>query len=75
MTRALLLALLALSLPLAAEPLTQADHRIIMAFAQAIGVPTIDGPSSVKYEEMNLMPDRMLRYFPEQITRIPTNRG
>lgn len=38
-------------------------------------LPTIDGPTSVTYQEMNMLPDRMLRYFPEQITRLPTTRG
>jgi phage gp36-like protein len=39
-------------------------------------LPTINGPTSVKYEEMNLVTERMgVRYFPEQLTRLPTTRG
>jgi phage gp36-like protein len=38
-------------------------------------LPTINGPTSIKYEELNLLPDRMRRYFPEQLTRLPSTRG
>lgn len=38
--------------------------------------PTIDGPRSVDYERMNGIVDQMShRYFPNRISRLPTNRG
>jgi len=37
--------------------------------------PTVDGPSSVDYRSLNMMPDRMARYFPSRKQRLPITRG
>ena len=38
------------------------------------GMPTIDGPTSLEYEDLQLMPDRLPRFFPPQDQRIPIHR-
>jgi phage gp36-like protein len=38
-------------------------------------LPTVDGPTSVDCARINLLPDRMPRYFPTQVQRLPTTRG
>jgi phage gp36-like protein len=38
-------------------------------------LPTVDGPTSVDCARINLLPDRMTRYFPTQVQRLPTTRG
>jgi phage gp36-like protein len=38
-------------------------------------LPTIGGPTSVKAEELNTLGQRMVRYFPEEVSRLPTTRG
>lgn len=39
-------------------------------------LPTISGPTTAKYDELRLLPDRMVtRYFPEQANRLPTTRS
>jgi phage gp36-like protein len=38
-------------------------------------LPTIGGPTSVKAEELNTLGQRMTRYFPEEVSRLPLTRG
>lgn len=35
------------------------------------GTPTVDGPSTAKMDELNLLPSRMSRYFPNMEQRLP----
>jgi len=38
------------------------------------GLPTIDGPRAVDYQRLNLLPDRMRRYYPQRGGRLPLGR-
>lgn len=38
-------------------------------------LPTINGPTVLGYETLNLMPDRMVRHFATRAQRLPLNRG
>lgn len=37
--------------------------------------PTVNGPTSVKLRELNMVTERMNRYFPTSDTRVPLTRG
>ena len=39
------------------------------------GNPTIDGPTSVDYDRMNLVVDQSRNYYPNRAGRLPTDRG
>ncbi|MCP4539915.1 MAG: hypothetical protein GY832_22475 [Chloroflexi bacterium] len=39
------------------------------------GLPTIDGPSAVTYDRLNLIPDRTQNFYPHRGTRLPLGRG
>lgn len=39
------------------------------------GLPTIDGPTAVEYANLNLMPDRVQRFYPSRSSRLPFGRG
>lgn len=41
----------------------------------AAGRPSIDGPSSADYDKLNLLPDRVRRYYPQRAGRLPIGRG
>lgn len=41
----------------------------------AAGLPTIDGPTTIDYQRLNLIPDRITRYFPARARRLPTDRA
>lgn len=43
--------------------------------AKDAGLPTIDGPTTVQYETMNLIPDRTKNFYPSRKSRLPTNRN
>jgi len=36
--------------------------------------PTIDGPSAVDYERMNLIPERTRNFYPSRSSRLPSDR-
>jgi phage gp36-like protein len=37
-------------------------------------LPDTDGPTALEYETLNLLPEQMIRYFPNRALRIPTDR-
>lgn len=39
------------------------------------GLPTIDGPTAIDYQRLNLLPDRTLHYYPARANRLPLGRG
>lgn len=39
------------------------------------GLPTIDGPEAVDYEEMNLITDRTHHFYPSRASRLPIGRA
>jgi phage gp36-like protein len=39
------------------------------------GLPTIDGPTAVDYERLNLIPDRIRNYYPSRARRLPIGRA
>lgn len=39
------------------------------------GKPTIDGPTTVDYTRLQLIPDRTNNFYPARATRLPTGRG
>ena len=38
------------------------------------GKPTVDGPSSIDYRRLNMIPDRTQRYYPHHKQRLPLGR-
>lgn len=38
------------------------------------GTPSVDGPTTVDYARLNLLPDRIKHFFPSRGSRLPTNR-
>ena len=38
-------------------------------------VTDVDGPTTVKYTDMNLIPDRTRHFYPHRGTRLPLSRG
>ncbi len=42
--------------------------------AKSAGLPTTDGPRTVDYDRMNLLPDRTRNFFPSRGSRLATNR-
>jgi hypothetical protein len=42
---------------------------------QAAGLPTVDGPTSLGYQRLNLLPSRTKNYFPSVAQRLPLGRG
>jgi hypothetical protein len=42
---------------------------------RAAGLPTIDGPTAVGYQNLNLLPSRTRNYFPSVAQRLPLGRG
>jgi hypothetical protein len=43
--------------------------------ARTSGKPTIDGPSSVDYDRLNMIPERAHGFYPRRATRLPIGRG
>ncbi len=41
---------------------------------RAAGLPSIDGPSAVDYQRLNLLPDRTRNFYPHRQTRLPLGR-
>ena len=39
------------------------------------GTPSVGGPTALQYDDLNLLPERMPRFFPGSETRIPKSRG
>ena len=42
---------------------------------RAAGLPTIDGPTALDYNSLNLLPSRTRNYFPSVAQRLPLGRG
>lgn len=40
----------------------------------AAGLPTIDGPTAVDYQNLNLLPDRTRNFYPNRKQRLPLGR-
>lgn len=39
------------------------------------GLPTVDGPTAIDYQNLNLLPDRIKNYYPARARRLPIGRG
>ncbi len=39
------------------------------------GLPSVDGPSAIEYQRLNLIPDRTRNYYPSRVSSIPLGRG
>lgn len=39
------------------------------------GQPTIDGPTAVTYDRLNMLPDRTNNFYPGRASRLPIGRG
>lgn len=57
------------------EKLRTGENVFNLAAQQNASLPTINGPTSVDYARLNLIPDRVPRYFPSRSSRLPTDRG
>lgn len=42
--------------------------------AEEAGLPTVDGPTTLDYDRLNLLPDRVRNYFPARSGRLPKDR-
>jgi phage gp36-like protein len=51
-------------------------ERVFPAVTAAVeaGQASVDGPTAVVYERLNLLPDRTRNFYPSRGTRLPTNR-
>jgi phage gp36-like protein len=38
------------------------------------GLPSVDGPSTIDYQNLNLIPDRTQRFYPARMRRLPLGR-
>lgn len=38
------------------------------------GLPSIDGPTAITYQRLNMLPDRTKNFYPARITRLPIGR-
>ncbi len=43
--------------------------------AKDAGLPSVDGPTAVQYNELNLLPDRTRNFYPSRASRLPLGRG
>ena len=43
--------------------------------AKGAGLPTVDGPTAVKYDTLNLLPDRTRNFYPHRAGRLPIGKG
>ncbi len=41
---------------------------------QKAGLPTVDGPTTIDYQQLNLLPDRTRNFYPQRATRLPLGR-
>lgn len=57
------------------EDLRHGKNLFNLAEALVDANPTISGPSSIDYRNINMLPDRMVRYFPSRKQRLPLTRG
>jgi phage gp36-like protein len=37
-------------------------------------IPSTEGPTSIEYTNLNLLPEQMIRHFPNRVTRLPIGR-
>lgn len=42
--------------------------------AEGAGLPTVNGPTALDYDRLNLLPDRVRNYFPARHGRLPRDR-
>lgn len=42
---------------------------------RAAGLPSVDGPSAIDYQNLNLLPSRTRNFFPSVAQRLPIGRG
>lgn len=57
------------------KKLSDGENVFNLDAPKAASLPTIDGPSSVDYARLNLMPDRTKHFYPSRGQRLPTDRS
>ncbi len=56
------------------EMLRKGQRLFDVDAAQDAGLPDIDGPTTIQYSTLNLIPDRTKNFYPFRATRLPTDR-
>jgi len=56
------------------ERIRKGERLFDIEAAKDAGLPEVDGPSTVQYRKMNLIPDRTSNFYPERATRLPLGR-
>lgn len=56
------------------ERLRKGENVFAIEVNVAAGLPTVDGPSTVTYTRLNLLPERTRNFFPYRKTRLPLGR-
>ena len=56
------------------DQLRSGIHVFDVAAQVTAGNPTINGPSAIDYDRLQLIPERMVRFFPGRKQRLPTDR-
>ena len=57
------------------ERLRTGENIFNLAEAARAGMPTIDGPTAIDYDRLQLLPERTRRFYPNRVSRLPTDRG
>ena len=57
------------------DRLRQGHNLFNILVKKEAGQPEVDGPTSVDYERLNLIPDRTRNFYPNRATRLPIGRA
>lgn len=57
------------------ERLRKGERLFVVEKVQDAQLPTIDGPTAVDYNRLNMIPERCHGYYPRRSTRLPIGRG
>ena len=58
----------------ALERLRKGENVFNLSLQITAGAPTIDGPTTVDYQRLNMLPDRVNNFYPSRKQRLPTDR-
>jgi phage gp36-like protein len=57
------------------EALRQGNRVFPVESVLGAGLPTVDGPSALDYQRLNLITDRTRNFYPSRASRLPLGRG
>lgn len=53
----------------------QGQNLFNVALHKEAGLPEVDGPTTVDYQNLNLIPDRTKNFYPSRASRLPLGRS